>query len=114
MLRIPFVEDEAKENIDMMETKKSFLKNSKTIEVAPSSYYKVSLTAEKAKSRQSSIGQRSHFARNTSESPYFSPLKPAKKEQIGRGLRCPLPLPQVKKLYDLEQPKMTFSASVAV
>ena len=48
MLRIPFVEDEAKENIDMMETKKSFLKNSKTIEVAPSSYYKVSLTAEKA------------------------------------------------------------------
>jgi len=39
MLRIPNVKDEAKENIDMLETKKNFLKNSKTIEVAPSSYY---------------------------------------------------------------------------
>lgn len=37
-------------------TKKSALRQLKTFDVAPSSYYKVSLSTEKAKRRQSSLG----------------------------------------------------------
>ena len=36
--------------------KKAALKQSKNLEVAPSSYYKVSLSTEKAKRRQNSLG----------------------------------------------------------
>jgi hypothetical protein len=77
VLRIPFIE-----NADMLEetkrcsssTIKQLKKHQKTIDCASSSYYKVSLTAEKAKIRQSSLGQRSNLGRGTSESTFFTPL----------------------------------------